>query len=181
MTRSAPSPGTENHEPHPCTSVKLHSPIPHKKTRLEIIPLIDVMFFLLASFMMVSLTMTKQQTIKVNLPMASASQPDFKPDMINIGVNATGDIYLDTQLTALPDLERKLTARHAQDPNTPVYISGDAETRHADMVKALDAVRRTGFNKVAFNVKPSAVGGASAPAPAPAPASAPTPAPAPEK
>lgn len=171
--------------------MKLHSPIPHKKTRLEIIPLIDVMFFLLASFMMVSLTMTKQQTIKVNLPMASASQPDFKPDMINIGVSAQGDIYLDTQLTALPELERKLTARHAQDANTPVYISGDAETRHADMVKALDAVRRTGFNKVAFNVKASAGGvapgrapasGTAAPAPAaPAAAPAPTPAPAPAK
>ncbi len=173
--------------------MKLHSPIPHKKTRLEIIPLIDVMFFLLASFMMVSLTMTKQQTIKVNLPMASASQPDFKPDMINIGVSAAGDIYLDTQLTALPDLERKLNARHAQDANTPVYISGDAETRHADMVKALDVVRRTGFNKVAFNVKASAGGatpgpapasGAAAPTPAaPAAATAPaaTPAPAPAK
>ena len=135
--------------------MKLHSPIPQKKTRLEIIPLIDVMFFLPASFMMVSLTMTKQQTIKVNLPVASASQPDYKPDMINLAVNATGDIYLDTQLVSLPDVEKKLSARFGQDPNTPVYISGDAETRHADMVKALDVVRRVGFNKVAFNVKPT--------------------------
>jgi biopolymer transport protein ExbD len=152
--------------------MKLHSPIPQKKTRLEIIPLIDVMFFLLASFMMVSLTMTKQQTIKVNLPVASSSQPDFKPDMINLAVNATGDIYLDTQLVSLPDVEKKLSARFGQDPNTPVYISGDGETRHADMVKALDVVRRVGFNKVAFNVKPTAVGTASAPAPATAPAPA---------
>lgn len=152
--------------------MKLHSPIPQKKTRLEIIPLIDVMFFLLASFMMVSLTMTKQQTIKVNLPVASATQPDFKPDMINLAVNATGDIYLDTQLVSLPDVEKKLSARYGQDPNTPVYISGDAETRHADMVKALDVVRRVGFNKVAFNVKPTAAGAAAAPAPATAPAPA---------
>jgi len=152
--------------------MKLHSPIPQKKTRLEIIPLIDVMFFLLASFMMVSLTMTKQQTIKVNLPVASASQPDYKPDMINLAVNATGDIYLDTQLVSLPDVEKKLSARFGQDPNTPVYISGDAETRHADMVKALDVVRRVGFNKVAFNVKPTAAGAAAAPAPATAPAPA---------
>ena len=157
--------------------MKLHSPIPHKKTRLEIIPLIDVMFFLLASFMMVSLTMTKQQTIKVNLPVASASQPDFKPDMINLAVNATGDIYLDTQLVTLPDAEKKLAARFGQDPNTPVYISGDAETRHADMVKALDIVRRVGFNKVAFNVKPTAAAPAVSPAPAtPAPAAPPAPA-----
>ena len=133
--------------------MKLHSPIPHKKTRLEIIPLIDVMFFLLASFMMVSLTMTKQQTIKVNLPVAAASQPDFKPDMINLAVNASGDVYLDTNPISLPELEHTLAARHAAAPETPVYISGDADTRHADMVRALDTVRRAGFSKVAFNVR----------------------------
>lgn len=144
--------------------MKLHSPIAHKKTRLEIIPLIDVMFFLLASFMMVSLTMTKQQTIKVNLPVAAASQPDFKPDMINLGVNPKGDIFMDTALISLPDLEARLKERFAKDPATPVYISGDADTRHADMVRALDAVRRVGFGKVAFNVKPTGTGPAAAPA-----------------
>lgn len=146
--------------------MKIHSPIAHKKTRLEIIPLIDVMFFLLASFMMVSLTMTKQQTIKVNLPLAAASQPDFKPDMINLGVNASGDIYMDTAVITLPDLEAKLSERFKKDSNTPVYISGDAATPFAEMVKALDAVRRIGFSKVAFNVKPTGTASTASPAPA---------------
>mgnify|MGYP001627375897 CR=1 FL=1 len=143
--------------------MKLHSPIPQKKTRLEIIPLIDVMFFLLASFMMVSLTMTKQQTIKVNLPVAAASQADFKPDMINLAVSAGGDFYLDTNPVSLPDLERTLATRHAAAPETPVYISGDADTRHADMVRALDTVRRAGFSKVAFNVRAADTGRPNAP------------------
>ena len=136
--------------------MKIHSPIPQKKTRLEIIPLIDVMFFLLASFMMVSLTMTKQQTIKVNLPVAAAAQSDFKPDMINLAVNVAGDLFYNTERVSLMDAERRLSERFGTDPNTPVYISGDADTRHADMVKALDLVRRIGFNKVAFNVKANA-------------------------
>lgn len=155
--------------------MKLHSPIPQKKARLEIIPLIDVMFFLLASFMMVSLTMTKQQTIKVNLPVASASHADFKPDMINLGVNPAGDLYLDKTPISLPELETRLKERFQADPDTPVYISGDADTRHADMVRALDLVRRAGFSKVAFNVKAGGTGTSPA-APAPAPA-APTPVP----
>ncbi len=136
--------------------MKLHSPIPHKKTRLEIIPLIDVMFFLLASFMMVSLTMTKQQTIKVNLPVAAAAQSDFKPDMINLAVSKTGDFFFNKAPASLPELERQLAERYGADPNTPVYISGDADTRRADMVRALDIVRRVGFNKVAFQVKAAA-------------------------
>ena len=135
--------------------MKLHSPLPVKKTRLEIIPLIDVMFFLLASFMMVSLTMTKQQTIDVNLPVATTSQNDFKPDMINLGVSAIGDVFIDKNPVTLPDLQKQLQQRHSLNPDTPVYISGDADTRHADMVRILDEVRRVGFTKVAFNVRPA--------------------------
>ncbi|OYW70877.1 MAG: biopolymer transporter ExbD, partial [Verrucomicrobia bacterium 12-59-8] len=119
--------------------MKLHSPLPERKTRLEIIPLIDVMFFLLASFMMVSLTMTKQQTIKVNLPVASATQSDFKPDMINLAVNATGDVFYDKAAITLPEMDRKLAERFGKDPATPVYISADVNTRYADLVKVLDA------------------------------------------
>lgn len=133
--------------------MKIRSPLPARKNRLEIIPLIDVMFFLLASFMMVSLTMTKQQTIKVSLPVATASQNDFKPDMINLAVNAAGDVFMDTQAITLPELARQLQQRSALNAETPVYISGDADTRHADMVKVLDQARRAGFTKVAFNVK----------------------------
>ena len=139
----------------PDPAVKLHSPLPERKTRLEIIPLIDVMFFLLASFMMVSLTMTKQQTIKVNLPVASATQSDFKPDMINLAVNATGDVFFDKAAITLPELDRKLAERFGKDPATPVYISADVNTRYADLVKVLDAAKRVGFTKVAFNVKPA--------------------------
>ena len=142
--------------------MKLHSPLPERKTRLEIIPLIDVMFFLLASFMMVSLTMSKQQTIKVNLPVASSAQSDFKPDMINLAVNATGDVFFDKAAVTLPELDRKLSERFGKDPDTPVYISADVNTRWADQVKVLDTAKRVGFTKVAFNVKPT--GGTPAPA-----------------
>ncbi len=142
--------------------MKLHSPLPERKTRLEIIPLIDVMFFLLASFMMVSLTMSKQHTIKVNLPVAAAAQSDFKPDMINLAVNAAGDVYFDKSAITLPELDRKLSERFGQDPATSVYISADVNTRYADLVKVLDAAKRVGFTKVAFNVKPTA---AAAPPP----------------
>jgi len=135
--------------------MKIRSPLPARKTRLEIIPLIDVMFFLLASFMMVSLTMTQQQTITVNLPVASTATNEFKPDMVNIGVNALGDVFIDQQAVTLPALETNLRERFQRQPETPVYISGDADTRHADMVRVLDQVRAAGFTKVAFNVRPA--------------------------
>ncbi len=51
------------------------SPIPVKKARVEIIPLIDVMFFLLAAFMMVTLTMNRLRTLQMDLPSAVAPSP----------------------------------------------------------------------------------------------------------
>ena len=90
-----------------------------------------------------------------NLPVATTSQNDFKPDMINLGVSAVGDVFIDKNPVTLPDLQKQLQQRHSLNPDTPVYISGDADTRHADMVRILDEVRRVGFTKVAFNVRPA--------------------------
>src|SRR5882724_4979949 len=117
--------------------MKIVSPLPKKKARLEIIPLIDIMFFLLASFMMVTLTMHKQQTISVNLPTASQARPDFKPDMINLAVDRRGDVYVEKTPTTLPQLYTTLTNRLAANPNLPVYISGDTDTSHGAMVAVL--------------------------------------------
>jgi biopolymer transport protein ExbD len=68
--------------------MKIRSPLPARRTRLEIVPLIDIMFFLLASFMLVSLTLSRQQTIKVNLPSAASAQPGVKPGQIHLAVDA---------------------------------------------------------------------------------------------
>jgi biopolymer transport protein ExbD len=133
--------------------MKIVSPLPHKKARLEIVPLIDIMFFLLASFMLVSLTMTKQRTVSVNLPAATSSQTNLKPDTISLGVTAGGQVYFEKQPISLEALETLLKERLAANKELPVYISGDAATPHGAMVAVLDYVRRCGVTKVAFNVK----------------------------
>jgi biopolymer transport protein ExbD len=130
--------------------VKLPSPVRRRHTRIEIIPLIDIMFFLLASFMMVSLQMDRTQNIKVNLPPASMARADYKPDMINIAVDKAGAVWLERKEITLPDLDRVLSNRFRADTNLPVYISGDAATLHGSMVDVLQAVRRAGVQKVAF-------------------------------
>ena len=58
--------------------MKFASPIPHKKARIEIIPLIDIMFFLLASFMMVSLSQVHMKGMKVNLPTGASGETQYK-------------------------------------------------------------------------------------------------------
>ena len=130
--------------------MKIASPIPKRRTRIVIIPLIDIMFFLLAAFMMVSLQMSRTANIKVNLPPATQSRQDYKPDMINIAVDKSGAVWLEKKTVSLTDLSLVLSNRFRADTNLPVYISGDRATRHGDMVNVYEALRRAGVQKVAF-------------------------------
>ena len=132
--------------------MKLPSPIQLKHSRIELIPLIDIMFFLLASFMMVSLQLDRTENIKVNLPRATQARPDFKPDMINIAVDKTGGIWLAKKRVSLVDLAALLKARFHSAMDVPVYISGDRDTLHGNMVGVLQTVRAAGIQKVAFLV-----------------------------
>ena len=132
--------------------MRIRSPLPHKKTRIEIIPLIDIMFFLLASFMMVSLQMQKVQTVRASLPTATMARTTEKPDMINLKVDAYGRVSVDKQEVAFADLYRMLTNRVSANTNLPVYITGSKNTKHGAMVYVLDFVKRAGATKVAFAV-----------------------------
>jgi len=132
--------------------MKLGLPVKRKHSRIEIIPLIDIMFFLLASFMMVSLQMDQTQNISINLPTAQDAPHDFKPDMLNIAVDKAGNAWFERKQVSLPELAMVVSNRFRVDTDLPVYISGDRETLHAAMADVLQTVRRVGVQKVAFMV-----------------------------
>ena len=132
--------------------MKLGTPVRRKHSRIEIIPLIDIMFFLLASFMMVSLSMDRTQNIKVNLPPATEAQHDFKPDMLNIAVDKAGKVWFQKEPISLAQLSMVVSNRFRVDTNLPVYISGDRETLHGSMADVYEVVRGAGVQKVAFAV-----------------------------
>jgi len=132
--------------------MKIRSPIRRKKARLEIIPLIDIMFFLLASFMMVSLQMQKVRTLKASLPTATLAASSAKPDIINLRVDRLGLIYQEKERISRADLRALLTNRYALNTNLPVSISGDRDARYGDTIAVLDFVKQAGIQRVAVAV-----------------------------
>jgi biopolymer transport protein ExbD len=133
--------------------MKIRTPIPEKKSRLEIIPLIDIMFFLLASFMMVSLQMQIVRTLKANLPTATLAASTKKPDIVNLFVNRDGQISVDNETISFPELFTMLTNRYSLNTNLPVYITGANDATHGSVMFALDLVKRAGIQRVAIAVK----------------------------
>jgi len=123
--------------------------------------LIDIMFFLLAAFMLVSLSMVNPKTVKVNLPTATVATAETRKDFLSLAVDKTGQAYLD-QLPLAPNELAQILGMHAR-TNTQlrVFISGDQDARHGDVIRVLDLVRSSGIEKVAFEIR--AASGASTP------------------
>lgn len=134
--------------------VKLGSKLPTEdEARIEIIPLIDIMFFLLAAFMLVSLSMVKLKSIKVDLPTATTASADSARDLLSLSVDKAGLIFLDGKPIGPNALSAQLSAQFQTNANLRVFISGDTEARHGDIVRALDLVRGAGIQKVAFEIQ----------------------------
>src|SRR5882757_606639 len=135
--------------------MKIGSPLPHKKARIEIIPLIDIMFFLLASFMMASLSMMRLQSIKMDLPTATTAKRDFKPDIINLEVDQDGNTFIDKKAMTYVEIQSYLSNKYRINTNVPVYISADKKAMHGMVIGVLDLVRREGIQKVSFAISPA--------------------------
>ncbi len=134
--------------------VKLGSRLPaESQARIEIIPLIDIMFFLLAAFMLVSLSMVNLKSVKVNLPTATSATPDTKKDFVNISVDKAGLVFLDQKPVGNNELAQLLTGMQQTNATMRVFISGDQDARHGDVIRVLDLVRATGIEKVAFEIR----------------------------
>ena len=130
----------------------LRSRVP-KKARIEIIPMIDVVFFLLVFFMMASLAMTLYEGMPVSLPQA-ASASRVAAETAAITVTRAGLVFLNREpvaIAGLADRVRPLLARHR---DLAVVINADREATHARVVDVLDQLRVTGVVHIAIAVVP---------------------------
>jgi len=132
--------------------VKIGSPWPEKRARIEIIPLIDIMFFLLAAFMMASLSMMRLQSLKMNLPSATVAKANTKPDMVKIAVDKLGNISIDKTPYNMVDAQHYLSERSRTNATLPVFISGDHDATHEMIIHVLDIVKSAGIQNVSFDI-----------------------------
>jgi biopolymer transport protein ExbD len=158
--------------------MKMRSPIPKKHARIEIIPLIDIMFFLLASFMMVSLSQTHMKGIRVNLPSATAVVPPDQPkDYVAIRVTEGGLVYFDNVPVLTDDILPRLYQMQAANKDVKVSLSAEQLATHGDVIGLLDKIRLAKITKIGYQIKPASVTGSAGTVPPPAPGAPPPPPP----
>jgi biopolymer transport protein ExbD len=133
--------------------MRIQTTFQRKRARIEIIPLIDIIFFLLATFVMVSLSMVKNQGISVNLPVASMSQAVDRSETRTVTVTKSGEVFIDKEKLSMAGAVARLKELRSQDPNTKILINGDEESDFGLVVKVLDEVRKMGISKVSIQTK----------------------------
>jgi biopolymer transport protein ExbD len=133
--------------------VKHSTPVPIKKARIEIIPLIDIMFFLLASFMLVSLSMINMKGVDVNLPTAKAAEPNEKPDLLIVGVDALDDIYFGEEKVAKNDVPAKFKQIYEQNKDQKIFIRTVPKATYETFLYVFDQCRKSGLEKVSLQTK----------------------------
>jgi len=139
--------------------MQVTSPIPKHHARIEIIPLIDIMFFLLASFMMVSLSQVTMKGMKVNLPFGSSGETQSKKDYISLSVDKDGIYYFDKTPIKLEEILPRLLQVYKTNPEAKIFIRGDVDAVHGNVTRMLDQIRSSGFTKLSFEIKSRAGAG----------------------
>ena len=134
--------------------MEIPSPRIRKRARIEIIPLIDVVFFLLATFMMVSLAMVKSKSIPVNLPVSSTGAAQERKEFISITVTASGEVFWNKEKTSPAELPARLAKLKASTPDPKIFLKGDQKAELGSAVAVLDEIRKAGISKVAIETKP---------------------------
>ena len=125
---------------------------PRKAPRIEIIPMIDVMMFLLVFFVLISLNSLPSRGVKVALPYAADAAHLEVPKRVTLTLTADGDVYLDGTRTGLAELSEQLEALERTNKLT-VIIAGDQSARLQPLVSVLDAVKRAGIGSASIIAK----------------------------
>jgi biopolymer transport protein ExbD len=121
------------------------------RPRVEVIPMIDIMMFLLVFFVVISVRMIAGTGIDMDLP-GSATTQDLKSSTITIGVGKTGDIVVDGKTLSPEALKDRLVALKRDKP-VDVVLAGDKEASLQVLLKVMDSVRGAGITQVGIAAK----------------------------
>lgn len=125
-----------------------------KKARIEIIPLIDVIFFLLATFVLFTLSLNKSEGVSVSLPETGTSFPRDPAGTYTISITSEGTLAWNKDMISLDEfLERLETVYQQEGKEAQFLINGDQTAYFSQARYVFDEVRKSGFQKVKIETR----------------------------
>lgn len=121
--------------------------------RIEITPLVDMVFLLLIFFML-STTFIVSPGIKVNLPQSSAEKVPQEKKEVRVVITEDNKVFVESMFVDMEGLEQQLVEAARQDPQTLVIIKADAKALHGKVVEVMDISKQSGLNRMAIATQP---------------------------
>lgn len=118
-----------------------------KKPKIMIIPMIDIIFFLLVFFMMSMLSMVVQKSINLNLPQTTSARVNMETT-VPIAVTANGEIYFEQEQIPKDALRKRIEIEKTRNPDLSIVVRADAKSEHGTFVFVLDQLKAVGVNKI---------------------------------
>ena len=119
------------------------------KPKLMIIPMIDIIFFLLVFFMMSMLSMVVQKSVPVNLPAAQTAKVDLQRK-VPITVTADGNVFVDQKPMGLEQMVSYLKAEQAKGTELTILLRADTSAQYGKFVQVLDTLKQNKITKIAI-------------------------------
>lgn len=120
---------------------------------INMIPLIDVMLVLLVIFIVTAPLLT--HAVKIDLPKASSSPNVTKPDNVQLGIKADGQLYWNGDAIDEAGLEARFVTSAKLDPQPEVHIRAEGATQYERVAKVMSAAARTGLARIGFVTDPA--------------------------
>ncbi|MEW6229549.1 MAG: biopolymer transporter ExbD [Bacillota bacterium] len=120
-----------------------------KRPRVEIIPMVDVMTFLIVFFMLFTTFRTNPAGLNIRLPRAATATPQ-EATRIVVAIDRSGELYLNDRKTTLAKLKADIEGRIQKDPNEVVIIRADSVTKYSRLVEVMDTARLAGATRLAL-------------------------------
>jgi biopolymer transport protein ExbD len=129
---------------------------PSDDIRIELVPLIDIIFCVLIFFILASLQVARQQAIQINLPKASTAALQTRQTLI-VSVDSIGQVYVDQTVVSQDQLFIYLQGYQTSNPQGLMVLYADQSSVYSDVVRVLDLMRSVGGDRVALATQPSDV------------------------
>lgn len=121
----------------------------NSEPRVELTPMVDVVFLLLI-FFMISTTFVEHPGLKINLPESSAQQIRHEGKEVEVYLAENGQIYFQQHLVTLGGLHEKLDSYGAAARQMTFLLMADKAVRHGRVIQLMDAAKTAGFEKLAI-------------------------------
>lgn len=123
-----------------------------KKSRIEMLPLIDVVFLLLVVFIYAMLSMAVHRGLNINLPNSESAEIE-KQLILSVTIDEKGLIYIDKQKIELEELSETLKVLTRDKKNPGVLLFADKEIPYQNLFKVLDMIRLAGLNRISLQAE----------------------------